>query len=155
MLRTISLSISFVLLFALALPSAAQTTFTQATFATDSFPEWVTTGDFDRDGLPDFAVASANSNSVAIFRNTGNNTYTRIDTQVVAAADRVETADLNKDGKLDLAVASGGQSLITILTGLGNGTMSPGESFATEVPVADLELGDLNGDGAVDIITEE
>src|SRR6185437_4115623 len=155
MLRTIALSISFAFLFALALPSAAQTTFTERSFVTDSFPTWVTTGDFDRDGLPDIAVAANNGNSVAIFKNTGNNTYTRIDTQTVDTAQLVETADFNNDGNLDLAVSSGGQPLVTILTGVGNGTITPSGSFATTLPVWDLELGDLNGDDAVDIITHE
>jgi len=155
MLRTIALSISFAFLFALALPSAAQTTFTERSFVTDSFPTWVTTGDFDRDGLPDIAVAANNGNSVAIFKNTGNNTYTRINTQTVDTAQLVETADFNNDGNLDLAVSSGGQPLVTILTGVGNGTITPSGSFATTLPVWDLELGDLNGDDAVDIITHE
>ncbi|MGH9569567.1 MAG: FG-GAP repeat domain-containing protein, partial [Candidatus Angelobacter sp.] len=160
MLRSISLSISlasisFALVLALSLPSVAQTTFTETSFATDSFPAWVTTGDFDRDGLPDIAVAAENSSSVAIFRNTGNNTYTRVDTQPVDTARLVETADFNKDGKLDLAVASAGQTLVAIFTGVGNGTMTPAGSFATTFPVWDLELGDLNGDGAVDIIAHE
>src|SRR6185437_1153253 len=66
MLRTISLSISFAFLFALALPSAAQTTFTETSFTTDIGTSWATTGDFDRDALPDIAVAEENSNSVAI-----------------------------------------------------------------------------------------
>ncbi|MGH9571886.1 MAG: FG-GAP repeat domain-containing protein, partial [Candidatus Angelobacter sp.] len=59
------------------------------------------------------------------------------------------------DGKLDLAVASAGQTLVAIFTGVGNGTMTPAGSFATTFPVWDLELGDLNGDGAVDIIAHE
>lgn len=105
MLRTISLSICFAFLFALALPSAAQTTFTETSFTTDIGTSWATTGDFDRDGLPDIAVAEENSNSVAIFKNSGNNTYTRVDTQAVGTARLVETADFNNDGKLDLAVA--------------------------------------------------
>jgi len=155
MLRTTSLSLSVVVLLALSLPSAAQTTFTETSFITDSGPSWATTGDFDRDGLPDIAVAAENSNSVAIFKNAGNNTYTRVDTQAIGTARLVETADFNKDGKLDLAVASAGQPLVTILTGFGDGTMTPKGSFATTFPVWDLELGDLNGDGAVDIITHE
>src|SRR6185437_13450709 len=125
MLRTIALSISFAFLFALALPSAAQTTFTETGFTTDTGISWATIGDFDRDGLPDIAVAEENSTDVAIFKNSGNNTFTRIDTQVIADPFRVETADFNKDGNLDLAVVSGGPSMITILTGLGNGAMSP------------------------------
>lgn len=52
-------------------------------------------------------------------------------------------------------MASAGQPLVTILTGLGNGTMSPAGSFSTTFPVWDLELGDLNCDGAVDIIAHE
>lgn len=155
MLRTISLSISFAFLFALALPSAAQTTFTETSFTTDIGTSWATTGDFDRDGLPDIAVAEENSNSVAIFKNSGNNTYTRVDTQAVGTARLVETADFNNDGKLDLAVASSGQPLVSIFTGFGDGTMTRAGSFASTLPVWDLELGDLNGDGAVDVITHE
>jgi hypothetical protein len=156
MVRTISLSISFAFLFALSLPSAAQTTFTERVFVTNSGPTWVTTGDFDRDGLPDIAVAAEVSNSVEIFKNGGNNNYTFVGANSIGGARLVETADFNKDGKLDLAVASDTQPpLVSILTGVGDGTMSPAGSFATTFPVWDLELGDLNGDGAVDIITHE
>lgn len=93
MLCSISLSISFAIILAVSLPSAAQTTFTETAFVTDSGPSWVTTGDFDRDGMPDIAVAAENSNSVAVFKNTGNNTYSRVDTHAIDTARLVETAD--------------------------------------------------------------
>ena len=69
----------------------------------------------------------------------------------------VKLADLNNDGVLDLITAGrtdGNSGAATVRLGDGNGSFGAATSFATESGNSlDLALEDLNGDGALDLIT--
>jgi hypothetical protein len=70
----------------------------------------------------------------------------------------VVTADLNGDGNLDIAVANSCgtnvtciQGSIGVLFGAGNGTFAPVTVVNTGYDISDLAVGDVNGDGAMDL----
>ena len=67
----------------------------------------------------------------------------------------IAVGDFNRDGKLDLAATNRLSSTLTVLSGRGNGTFSGLETFASlgfsSAPSA-LAVGDLNGDGRIDLI---
>src|SRR5205085_1921352 len=86
----------------------------------------VVTGDFDRDGHADLAVANRSDNTVSVMLGDGSGSFRRKDDYVARNAPRdILAADLNSDGILDL-VTSSNSSALTILIGNGDGTFRSG-----------------------------
>lgn len=78
------------------------------------------------------------------FLNTGGNVGT--DSQMIALG------DFNKDNKLDFAVADGGGNVRPFF-GNGDGTFTAQTAVATTNGTASVAAGDLNGDGALDLVS--
>jgi hypothetical protein len=117
-----------------------------------SIPGDVVTGDFDGDGFLDLAVAAAND--VRILKNDTDGSflppvaYNGGDWPVSLTA-----GDLNADGFLDLVTVTdfNGTSAVSLLFNRGDGSFQPPVTFpAGKTPWAVL-LGDLNGDGSLDL----
>ena len=118
----------------------------------------ITKGDFNNDGLLDVVVAlfanSTSNSNYAFLKGLGNGKF---DTPISGLANATQTnqvasADFNGDGNLDIALTNVSSSTVTVLLGNGDGT------FGTPVPytvnaVKNLTLGDINEDGAIDIVT--
>jgi len=70
----------------------------------------------------------------------------------------IVAADLNGDGHLDLACACNGDFMTTaqnvsVLINRGNGTFEPHREYPTDLGPLDIAVGDLNGDGDLDLVT--
>jgi hypothetical protein len=118
-------------------------------------------GDFNSDGLLDFAVTDNAQQNVIFFTGNGNGTFTKeagatISTGTITRG--VVVADFNHDGKDDIAYALAsavpGSTLFDLHVALGNGD----GTFTTQpVPAATqigefLTAGDTNADDKTDII---
>jgi ankyrin repeat protein len=146
-------------------PGAATPSFVaKQDFAAGTSPVFVTVGDLNGDGKLDLAVANLNSNTVAVLFNTtalGAATpgfATHQDFATGTSPLSVTVGDLNGDGKLDLAVANGntGSTVSVLLSTTAPGAAAPSfaahQEFATGANPQSVTVGDLNGDGKLDLV---
>jgi len=119
-------------------------------------PNWVTVGDFNRDGKLDLAVIDGQGNShtsaVLILLGNGDGTFqTPVSYPLKVNAASGATADFNHDGKLDIAVVDN-IGLVSTLLGNGDGTFQTRVDYATgSFPWGGIGIGDFNEDGNIDL----
>jgi len=116
----------------------------------------IVVGDFNGDGIPDFAAAGGYYLIVWIGNGDGSFTAMPTTTSYYPADSfySMVAGDFNGDGKGDIAAAYLGDAPIAILLGNGDGTFATG----TQVPANaaySLALGDFNGDGRLDLAAPE
>lgn len=134
-------------------------TFTVAsTPAVGSQPSFLVVGDLNGDGKHDIVVSNANSSNVTVLLGIGDGTFTAASGSPVTVGSGpsgVALGDLNADGKLDLVVSSSLAGTVTVLLGSGDGTFmaATGSPRAVGTNPSSVELGDVNGDGKLDIVT--
>jgi hypothetical protein len=149
-------------------PGASTASFApQQTFAAGGDPFMVALGDFNGDGEPDLLLAnSINMVSVLLNRTVlGETTITPAFPQAGPAAAvstgpvSIAVGDINGDGKPDLVVANGDQFADTVSvllnttpTGAATPTFAAQQTFATGLNPQSVVLGDVNGDGKLDIL---
>jgi hypothetical protein len=124
------------------------------------FPVFITSGDFNGDGIADLALSfegiggvTANG-KVAILLGNGDGTFTTLaSTAPTGASPQYSAAgDFNGDGKTDLAVVNFSSNSVTILLGNGDGTFTPtSQALATGAIPVSVVVADLNGDGNLDL----
>ncbi len=121
-----------------------------------SYPESIAVGDFNKDGIPDMAVANSGDGTVSVLLGNGNGTSRQASgspISVGAAPWAIAVGDFNGDGNSDLAVADYIGESISILLGNGNGTFTEGANSSIPLPQYPISLvtGDFNGDGIADL----
>ena len=79
----------------------------------------------------------------------------QIDTQLDDRARRTSLGDLDGDGDLDLITSAWRSDAFTVFLNSGDGTFGPGSQIDTDLDddAAHTSLGDLDGDGDLDLIT--
>src|SRR5207244_1915864 len=131
-------------------------------FATGTTPVSVTVGDVNLDGKLDLAVANLNSNTVSVLLNTADpgaaapSFAAKQDFATGTNPRSVTVGDLNGDGKLDLAVANRTSNTVSVLLnttapGAATPSFAAKQDFATGTTARSVTLGDLNGDGKLDL----
>jgi hypothetical protein len=151
------------LMLLLSLDAFAQVTLSPKTdFTSGVTPQHIAFGDINGDGKLDMVVVNAIGNTFSVFLNTtslGASTPTfsaKTDISTASNPCAVLLGDINNDGKLDVTIVnSGGNSfsvfLNTTATGAATATFSAKTDFATGTLPFFGAIGDLNGDGKLDI----
>ncbi|MFP5226504.1 MAG: beta strand repeat-containing protein [Acidobacteriota bacterium] len=125
----------------------------------------IVTGDFTGDGKPDVVVTTSGAltsgpNSIYLFTNNGDGTLAApvaidapTNTPVGLAA-----GDLNGDGKLDFVITTASNSsanttgALLVYLNQGSGSFAPPASLSPGYNPGPVTIGDLNGDGKLDIV---
>jgi hypothetical protein len=121
---------------------------------------YVACADFDADGKPDIFIVTKYGSAYA-YRNTstiGNLSFAKVVVSVPVYVDGVTVADMDFDGKSDLVMLahsisspSLGVTLRNISTP-GNIAFDAAQPFQTGPSPQDLAVGDIDGDGKMDIV---
>jgi len=124
----------------------------------------ITAGDFDNDGKIDIATANKTSNSVSVFKNTstlGSISFaTKQDFTTGTNPNSIAVGDIDGDGKIEIAVAnkislgSGSISVFKNTSSAGSISFAAKQDFTAGSDAASIAMGDLDGDGKLDIITQ-
>ena len=123
---------------------------------TGSYPVSLTVGDFNNDGVPDFAVPNAGDGTVTIFLGNGDGTFRNAAGSPIPVGQTpwaVTVGDFNADGNADLAVTNYSSDSVSILLGNGDGTFTQAANSPIVLPEYPMFLvtGDFNRDGIADL----
>ena len=133
-------------------PGIVPGAFPRSDFPTGQGPAGVVTGDFDRDGDLDVAVANQSEDTVSILLGDGlGGLGGHSDFATGAGPVALAAGDFDRDGDLDLAVACDGAGLLSILLGNGDGTFGAPVSLPAGTSPAAVLSNDFDEDGVLDL----
>ena len=124
---------------------------------TGNDPSSIAVADLTGSGSQDFVIANFGAGSVSVFLHGATpGTYkSAVDVPAGGEPNQLVIGDLNGDGKPDLVIADAsatGNAIVLFQDPANPGQFLPATKLATGNSTAAVAIGDLNGDGAPDIL---
>ncbi len=123
-----------------------------------SSPFFITSADFNGDGIMDLAVANRGSNNVSVFLGNGSGGFAPAPGSPFSSGGvrpmSITAADFNGDGTMDLAVVNFNSDDVSVFLGDGSGAFTPaaGSPFSSGGSgPSSITAADFNGDGTMDL----
>lgn len=143
------------------LSTVGNVSFAAATnLTTGTSPNGVALGDLDNDDKVDLIVGNRGSSTISIYRNTSSvgsiSFASNVDLTTATNPFNPAIGDIDGDGKVDIAVANEGSNSISVFKNYstaGNISFAPKSDFTCGAGPYRVALGDLNGDGKLDMAT--
>ncbi len=134
---------------------------TQVKYTTGGRPDRVSIADMNKDGLADLVTVNREGpvgmpRNVSILFGLGGGAFgSRQDYALSVFPEQLVVADLNNDGWKDVAACGNqdSQSLVVVRMGGAGGVLGSESSYSASYAAQELGVGDLNGDGKLDLIT--